>query len=194
MNRNAMDRLMNDVVGEALADFATTRPAKPAQPDNGLVELKAQMRSLEARLELLAKTAERGDHIVLDDVDEVRKQAIAHDHKLKALEEAICPRVAARLQSLERHVARQQDLNNIQGEINDTVCQRLNVQDSASEYKAEPAQPAKRDLDPVIVSHGVAYNKLEANIARRIREYTEISTFTIYLPLARDLIKAIQAT
>lgn len=164
MNRTAMDRLMDDVVGEALADFATTRPAKPAKGTDDYIELKAQMRSLEARLELLATTAERGDHIVLDGVDEVRKQAIAHDHKIKALEEAICPRVAARLQSLERHVARQQDLNNIQGVINDTVYDRINVLEGEPQ-PAKPAQPAKA---PAFIICGVTCSAEEVTAARII--------------------------
>lgn len=114
------------------------------------------------------------------------------ENQIKALEEAICPRVAARLQSLEKAIDNQHELNAIQSELNETVFYRLNVQGTSIDTE-QPAKPAKPVGPHSIVSNGVVYSRREADIARKIDESTNISfhCFTDYLPLAREIVELI---
>jgi hypothetical protein len=112
MNPNAFERLKNDLMRDAASMPWARRPSTPnggvpgidtAQPAKPVTQ--AQIENLHRVLKVVIDTAEHCDASLADGLDAQVKQIAAHTNQIKALEEAICPRVAARLESLEKAVA-----------------------------------------------------------------------------------------
>lgn len=162
MNEKAARRLLDDInMDRGQSTAPIDPPAKPAT--------QAQIAGIRAVLAAAIDTAMVCDGYLADDIDKVRKNVAAQDNKIKALEEAICPRVAARLESLEKAV--------------------VSLQALAITKPAATAKPA----EPVFYINGEPYSAEEARVASIIARGVRFRTMEDYKK-AQEIIKLIRGT
>lgn len=107
----------------------------------------AQIANIHRMIDIVARTAESCD---LD----LAKHVTTQGHQIKALEEAICPRVAARLQSLEH-------ARSCQSAENRLVYDKL----KELEAKLQPVTPAPAASPPGFMINGIGYTMEEGRVA-----------------------------
>lgn len=177
---NPFERLMNDLKADQeratpgrfadalrrdhLSNGAQNPPAKPVS--------QSDVRAIHAQIDVIAKTAEFCDK-ALAEGQEVFEQRLVNQltkahNRIEALEEAICPRVAARLQSLEKAVVSLQGL---------------------ATMKATPA-PAKPEARTFSIM-GVLYTALEARVATVVADGP--IRFSTDFKKAREIIALVRA-
>lgn len=140
---NPFERLMNDLrLDSATPPWEPRVQPRAEHPSKSTTDgratdanpvTQADVRAIHAQIDVIAKTAEFCDKALADALT-------AQGHQIKALEEAICPRVAARLQSLEKAVVSLQGL---------------------ATMKAPAAAPERQSF----LIMGVRYTDLEARVA-----------------------------
>lgn len=172
---NPFERLMNDLKADQeratpgrfadalrrdLTNGAQNPPAKPVS--------QSDIRAIHAQIDVIAKTAEFCDKALAEGQDMLDKRIAGQGHQIKALEEAICPRVAARLQSLEKAVA--------------------SLQEAAT--KKTPAASVQREARTFSIM-GVLYTALEARVAAVIADGP--IRFSTDFKRAREIIALVRA-
>lgn len=151
-----MERLMNDLIRPYSTEPEPT--AKPAQPSPS-APWDADIRNVYALIGGVIDAAQTFD-VTLS------KHMVAQSHQINALEEAICPRVAARLTALER---RADGLTNYLDKTNfptpDSLVARITELERAAKTTTAPAKPAK-PVEPVVFAiNGRGYTELEHRVA-----------------------------
>lgn len=193
MRPNPIERLLNDLKADALSArkpwervasspegavlnqaAAAAHPAKPVT--------QAQIDGIHTMINIVAKTAESCDL-------SLAKHITTQGHQIKALEEAICPRVAARLQSLEKAQASHEEFNGLQGAENRLVFERLKQLEARLD--AKPAAPAK-PADPVFYINNVPYTAEEGQVARLIADGGARSV--VHWQIARTIVRFVRGS